>query len=407
MANDMDMDGLSAMRRKSGAGRPPPEIGAPTPARVLRNAVMQAGEDVAALVIVAGPPEEARITLEPMVEALGQYDLMAMVEGPEGRYGLATMDPGALSALIEIQTTGKVSTRVPDERLPTRTDAIMCADFIDRVFELLEEGAAEAELPLAHALTGYRYAFAFPEARAIPLTLENIAYRKFTVSLDLGRGAKKGNLVLYLPFDVSAKRAVSSAEGGAFSADLSAHVMGAEAQLSATLHRVEMSLAQVMNLTEGSLIPIPREALGRIAVEDIEGGVVTYGRLGMSGGHRAVRLGADDLAEMGDDMGASLGAAPKALPGGDGLGGVTIDASPAPDLGDMGGMGDLGDLGDLGDMAGDLADLGDLGGGGDDLPDLASMGDTSDLPELADLGDLGGGDLPDLADLGDLGSSDS
>ncbi len=365
----------SAMQRKAGAGRPPPEIGAPTAARILRTAIMQAGEDVAGLSIVAGQPDEMRTTLTPIVEGIGEHALMALIEGPEGRYGLILVDPDTLAALIEIQTTGRVVPRPATARPPTRTDAIMCADFIDRVLELLEDRTAEAEIDIAPALGGFRYALALSEARAIPMTLDDVPYRRFHVSLDLGRGAKQGTLDVILPFNAapSGAAAATNADPAGFTQALAEVVGEAEVLLRGTLHRLQMPLAEVAGLSVGSVIPIPREALGQVAIEDIDGRTVKHGRLGMSGGHRAIRIGAVAEAEPQMDAPARP-AKPAALPPDD----------PMPDLP---GLPDSGDVPDLGDVA----DLGALGEAGD-LPDLPVLPDLPDLPDLADLPEL-----PDLS----------
>ncbi|MEC7762811.1 MAG: FliM/FliN family flagellar motor switch protein [Pseudomonadota bacterium] len=371
----------SAMQRKAGAGRPPPEIGAPTAARILRTAIMQAGEDVAALTIVAGQPEEARTTLEPIVEGIAENVLMALIEGPEGRYGLVLVDPDTLAALIEMQTTGRVVARPAVARAPTRTDAIMCADFIDRVLELLETRAVEADIAIAPALAGFRYALALSEPRAIPMTLDDVPYRRFHIPLDLGRGAKQGTLDLILPFDAAPSAQVATATGdpAGFTEALAEAVSRTEAHLRGTLHRMDMTLSEVAALTVGSVIAIPREALGQVAIEDIEGRVVMNGRLGMAGGHRAIRVG---TAETGGEAGEALQRAPSpaALPVAETLGDLPSAPEPVAELAEIGDLPALGDLGDL--------------GGGDDL------GDLGELPDLPDLGDLG--DLPDLPDLADL-----
>lgn len=393
MARDMTTnDAPSAMQRKAGAGRPPPEIGAPTAAKILRGAIMQAGDDVVGLTIVAGAPDVGRSTIEPVVEAIPDNALMALIEGPGGRFGLMVLDADAVAALIEVQTTGRVVPRAADPRAPTRTDAIMCADFIDRVLELLDERAQEAELDLAPALTGYRYAVALAEKRAVTMTMDDIPYRRFTATLDLAGGAKQGVLTLVLPFRAAPGAGAAGDDPAAFSAALAEVVMETEAQVSATLHRFEMPLEAVAALTVGSLIPIPPEALGMVALEGVDGNEVMQGRLGMAGGQRAIRIGAAEAA----------GAAPAfaAPPPDIGMGvpeveALDMGATPPPQP-DAAGLADLGDLGDMGD----LADLGDLGGGANELPDLPDLPDIGDLPDLADLG--GSPDLPDLPDLSEF-----
>ncbi|GGD44116.1 hypothetical protein GCM10011358_29860 [Sinisalibacter lacisalsi] len=309
------------MRRKAGAGRPPPEIGQVTPEKALRAAVAQAAQDVAALVAVAGRVVEARVTLERAGEALPEQPLLALVEGPGGGFGLVVLDAQAVAALIEMQTTGRVVPRPAEPRAPTRTDAVMCADFIDRVLESLEQRVGEAGLDLAPALTGYRYAMALAEPRAVAMTLDDIAYRSFSVSVDFGHGAKTGQLQILLPQDPPGRgaRALGDAEG--FTEALQDRVMAAKAHLVARLARRRITLAELGALQVGSEITLPRAALSEVALEDLEGRVVARGRLGQALGHRALRLAAP--ADAGASMaGQGVAAAGLSLP--------VADTAPAP-----------------------------------------------------------------------------
>lgn len=387
-------DSFSVMQRKAGSGRPMPEIGAPTAAKILRTGLMQAGEDVAGLAIVANIPQESRVTLEAVVEDLDENALLAMVEGPEGAYGLVVLDPQAMAALIEIQTTGQVATRAVPPRRPTRTDAIMCADFIDRVLELVDSRAREAELDLAPALSGFRYVLALAEARAVSMTLADIAYRRFTVGLDLARGAKQGRIDIILPHEPHDQRAPGQPgqDPHVFTEALGTLVQGARAELNGTLHQVDMTISEVAGLTVGSVIPIPRAALDRVIVADINGNPVSHGRLGMQNGHRAIRVDMAATAPPSAPGAARLDAPPSAPGGGPGgapgkMPSGTIAADPGaggkPDLAAQTGIGDT--VGEMTD--GDLADLGDFAVPG-------RLGDPGGAPPV----DLG--DLPDLASLG-------
>jgi len=352
------------MRRKAGAGRPPPEIGQITPARALRAAVAQAAQDVAGLVAVAGHVEEARTTLGPIVEALPEQPLIGLTEGPENRFGLVLLDNQTVAALIEMQTTGRVVPRPAEARPPTRTDAILCADFIDRVLELVEGQLAEAGLPEAEQFAGFRYAMALSEPRAITMTLDNVAYRKLTLGIDFGHGAKNGEATLLVPFDPPGRRGRDRAGSAGFTAALRDRVLAAEAHLAATLARREMTLAQVMRLTVGTVIALPRDVLAAIEIEDLRGRVVARGRLGQADGHRAVRILADsETAEM-PPAGMAAQAAPLRLA----TAATPIAPDPLPALADSPGGGSFGSLGDAGFAPDDPG-----GDGSADLPDPATL----------------------------------
>ncbi|MEJ2036355.1 MAG: hypothetical protein P8X69_09970, partial [Maritimibacter sp.] len=185
-------------------------------------------QDMAELVAQVGNVEETRITLEPFIEALPDPCLLGLIEGPEGRFGMVILDAQSIAALIEIQTTGRVIERAAEARAPTRTDAVMCADFIDKMLELIEVNAAEAELEVAPAITGYRYAMALADTRAITMTLENMPYRRFEFSVDFALGAKSGVVQILMPFDPPGVKHDSSAKDAAFTGALQQQVMDAE-----------------------------------------------------------------------------------------------------------------------------------------------------------------------------------
>lgn len=294
----------SAMRRKAGLGRPPPEIGQLTPARALRAAVVQAAQEVAELAVVAGSVEESRLTLDALTQALPPHPLIGLVEGAEGRFGLVVLDPQAVAALIEIQTTGRVVPRPAEPRPPTRTDAIMCADFIDRTLEIVEARLVEAGGPGAPAFSGFRYAMALADERAIAITLDDMPYRIMKLPLDFVQGAKLGEILLALPF-YPPGQGMRGGDGGRFTEAMRARVLNAQACLSAVLARHSMTLAQVARLEVGSVIALPREALARVEIADLQGRVVAHGRLGQADGHRALRLLGPDEAP---------GSSPKTLP---------------------------------------------------------------------------------------------
>lgn len=368
------------MRRKAGAGRPPPEIGTLTAARAFRTALARAAQEVLGLAAVAGDVSEQRITLEPATENLPEAPLLALLEGPLGGFGLMVLDGQTVAALIEVQTTGRVVPRPAEARRPTRTDAVMCADFIDQVLMQLQAQLDEADLPVAPAFAEYRYAMALADTQAMGMTLEDLPYRQLSVMVDFGHGAKSGRIAVLLPFDPPSAQGAGG-DGTGFSEALRSQVLETRAHLSATLARHEMTLAEVTLLRPGSVIAVPLDALASVRIEDVDGHTIALGRLGQAEGHRAVRLLSEDAG-----TGSVVG-------GLDGPGAQHAPEVPAVDAGQGMGLGELGAI-----------------GGNDDLPDLAALGDLGDLGNLGDVGDFAGGaaapaaDLPEIDGLADLGS---
>lgn len=321
----------SVMRRKAGAGRPPAEFGAPTATRILQGAVAQAAQDLLALEAACAAVQERRSALAPFAGAIVEHALIALAEGPAGRFGLIVLDPQSLAALIEVQTTGRVAPRPATPRPPTPTDAIMCADFLDRILEELEQRAGAAELPLAPALQGFRYATLLADNREALLALEEMPYRVFDMAVEWGGGSKSGQISLVLPFDPPGQGGTARQQAAGFTEAIRAQVLGAEARLTAVLARREMTLAEISGLQVGSLVRLSAEVLGDVGLEDMLGQVVARGRLGQAAGMRALRLVAAADPAMKPAAGAAASAAAgAALPPPSAPGPTMIGTAPGP-----------------------------------------------------------------------------
>ena len=156
---------ISALRRKAGAGRPPPEPSALSPGSLLRKAVSRAAEDMHELVASVAGFGENRLGLTALLETLPDPALLMSMTDANGRRGLAVADVQVISALVEHLTTGRIVPGEAAPRRPTRTDAVICADLLDRLFEVYEENISI--LSESSLLSGYRYATPLLDPRMI------------------------------------------------------------------------------------------------------------------------------------------------------------------------------------------------------------------------------------------------
>ncbi|MCK8462854.1 FliM/FliN family flagellar motor switch protein [Aliiroseovarius sp. S1339] len=312
-----DPEKISAIRQKAGARRLPPEIAPVTAAGALGTALARAGEATAGLVITASDVAEDRTVLSALEGQISDHDLLALVEGPDSRFGMLVADPNLIAALIEMQTVGRVLPAPAQPRPATRTDATMCADFFDRVLEVLEAELTAAHPPVAPLISGYCFAVRLEDYRAASMVLPDIPYRRFQTTLDLGEGGKQGALSLLLPFAATGRNGQTTATPAtAGGSDTPGIVLGARAELHAVLHRVSMSLDEVTALAPGMTVIVPREALSTVALEDMKGQVLSTCRLGQAKGQRALRIG----TELPDDSMSSQAQ------------GLSHSADPAPAL---------------------------------------------------------------------------
>ena len=261
-----------------------------TPERALRESMQKAGEAKHGLALEVSEVEETVQHLEDLGNVMGDEPLIALLKARDGALGLFSLDAQLLAALAEIQITGSVSDREAEQRPSTNTDLALSKSFVDAVFEHLEVVlSAEGRGPWFY---GYRADKRIEAARKIGVRLEDGTYMMYRLSVALNEHGRVGQLMLALPSSVR-----QAGANGALAPDLAEweRAMGetvkdSSAVLRALLHRVQLPIQDVSALSVGHILPIPRQALDAVQLVDLEGGVVSKGKLGQAQGFRAVRL---------------------------------------------------------------------------------------------------------------------
>lgn len=376
----------TVLQRKAEAGRPRPDQFVMSAPKALRQALAKAAQDLMDMPLRVDELTETHMSLAELPEALEDRALLALLDGPKETLGLMVISPVLLAGLIEMQTLGRLGATEVASRRPTRTDAAMCADFIDTGLEEFEEFLTEMD-DITWA-GGYRYASCLEDPRPLPLILEETNYRVFRADIDLGTSGKRRGQLLFAvpavgrgpgprkptPADPVSEDAEGPDQAGTSAYDweerIEQTVMTAPVQLSAVLHRISMPIADVMALEPGAVLPVPAEMLERLQLEGVDGRQLSSGRLGQTQGYRAVRLSVGMEGE--DDRPAQTAPA---------LGEAALSgAPPFPEPEDQ-----PEPMSDLPQM--DMSIAAD-----DDLPDLS-------LPDTAE--PLGMGDLPPLPEAKD------
>lgn len=298
------------IRRKIAAQRAVKAEGGPGADRAWRIGLARAARDLMKLTLDVRHLTVERRSLAELAELVPDRALIAILDGPSEGLGAIAISQPILSGLIEAQTIGRI--RGPDHvpRKPTRTDGAMVVTLIDAALTGMEQALAE-EADLVWA-GGFRYASFLDDPRPLTLLLEDAPLRLLRAEVALAGGVRVGELLLALPAEGRGQRpAVSNAiappsadHGPVFSQALGERVNGAQVRVEAVLGRLTLSLAQVMALSEGMILPIQDAALDRISLEGLDGRHVADGKLGQNRGMRAVRL--IDKSAM-PEAGAALG----------------------------------------------------------------------------------------------------
>lgn len=222
------------------------------------------------------------LTREGFIQSFEPPILMLRLRAASGAIGLAGLCPQLRAALIEVQTTGKVTSRAPADRPATDADAAMCTGFIGDLFAQAHVGLEPDSK--AFWSTVFKPDGRFQGARALALALDDVPLAQVMLRFDLGSGARQGTLSLLIP---QAGKPVSKASAS-WRAAMKRAVDDAPVALSAVLHRQVLSLADVEGLRVGDTLTLPRTAAAAIMLEADETKVGPF-KLGQISGQKALR----------------------------------------------------------------------------------------------------------------------
>jgi flagellar motor switch protein FliM len=343
------------IRKKLAAQRVDRAEGGPGADRGWRVALARAAQDLLKLSLDVKSLSIERRSLAELAELIPERALIAILEGPQEGLGAIIVSQPILTAFIEAQTIGRLRSAEVVPRKPTRTDAAMVAEVIDHALAGLEEQLAE-EADLVWA-GGFRYASFLDDPRPLLLLLEDAPMKLMRAEVSLGGGLRQGPVLLAVPAEGRGSPPAEPTEDAppeshshVFSAMLAEKVMETQARVDAVLARVTMSLAEVMSLEVGAVLPLGDASLESIRLEGLDGAHVADGKLGQNRGLRAIRIGEAEGPKLatGEMQEAALG-----------------HAMPAMDLGSLGG----------GDFAQPMADF------GADFP-AAGLDQATDFPAM-------------------------
>lgn len=281
----------SVLHRKAQAAREEFDARGMSTAKALRIALARVADRSYGLPLVVKTVEQVTISQANVQEAVADGGLLALLDGGERRPGALCLDPQFVMALIEVQTTGEVKKTQAAARLVTRTDAAICAPFIDRLFEStlsqLEQASSTVEMET------YRFGDMVEDARTMALALDSPDYDVFRLSVDLGGGAKTGLMTVILPkaqtIEQDTRKGLLASRSSESSA-LGDVIRNAPVTLNAVLDRLEMPLKDACKLEVGMCFPISQGALSDAQLTSTGGHVAARVMLGQVNGFRAARL---------------------------------------------------------------------------------------------------------------------
>lgn len=133
----------AGLRRKAMIARHEQDARMMSPLRALRLAAEKAADESFSLVLSVQPIARSETDHAGLLEQIPDGVLLLLLDGPDGRVGVMTLDAALLAALIEMQTVGQVLARPLRDRPLTRTDAAMAAPLVDGVLLRISQHLAD------------------------------------------------------------------------------------------------------------------------------------------------------------------------------------------------------------------------------------------------------------------------
>ncbi|WP_157937589.1 FliM/FliN family flagellar motor switch protein [Oceaniglobus roseus] len=277
----------TVLQRKAGAARPAAPKAEMTVERAWRLALTRGLSAAIGLTLRFVGHATCEVAPAEIPELVEQGDLTLLLEGPWG-FGAAVLDVQLMAAITEVQTMGRVLGRAAVPRVPTPTDAALVADPLDRVLKEFE--ARASGLDGVATATGLRFATLAAGADAMALALRDEPHRLVECRMELDGSGREGRLRILLPPELEVPDALRSEDRRAWSEDLSQHLMKSHADLRAILARLRLPVEEVTALAPGDLLEIDPRALSQVELAGCTGAVMARGRLGQSGGMKAILL---------------------------------------------------------------------------------------------------------------------
>lgn len=289
------------LRRMVSPPPPAPEDVPITSSRAMRLAITRAADKTHNMVMNVGGLREETLSLEDTLAAQNPDHMLMAVIKEDAVIGIAALDTQLRSALIEVQTVGKVLAIHPEDRAPTNTDASMAEPLLAAILQHMEETTQRT--PLEGWGQGVVISGQIPSVRSAGLILPDLTYRVIRMSLDLAVADRVGELVFAMP---DAKGPVvtetQTIETEDWATRFQRTVNASSVRLDAQLHRFKLPLYVAEGLEVGQVLPLPGCQVSSLKLMARDGRMVATARLGQSGGMRAIRVEAATVPVM-EDLG--------------------------------------------------------------------------------------------------------
>lgn len=232
---------------------------------------------------------QTQLTLNSMLDAAPDPGLLVVIKAGS-HHGLLMLDGLLVNALVELMTGAADNSVYKQARLPTQIDMALCREFCDQILtefpgDFVNSGTKTALPKLFWASTEVK-------AAKLAFILKRCNYAVLSGQINFQDGIRGGQFALALPQDVwdGGQGIRANAVDPIWAADLAENVMVAPLTLRADLDVSRINLSKVLALKSGDILTFSEAGLSDIALTDGQGATVLRGRLGQSGGHKAIAV---------------------------------------------------------------------------------------------------------------------
>ena len=280
------MDGGHTQALKQKLRPAAPSAGQDGPRRAFRLALARAAEEFSGLQALVTGYQEHVLDLDEVLDRLDGAPVIYILAGPKETQGLVILDNDLQSAVLEHLTTGRVVPGEARPRTPTRVDTTLTGDFIATALRTItDETCAISGFP---DFSAFAFSHTLNDKRAAEMALENMPFRMFEATIDLEAGIRSGRLTFFLPLIRPGQGTILSV--GGWDRMWSEQVHRVEVKVEGILCRLKKSLNQVIELSPGQIVEIPRGRIENVALIGKDGRVIARAKLGRLGTHRALRI---------------------------------------------------------------------------------------------------------------------
>lgn len=270
-----------------------------TSSRAVRVAITRAADLAHGMAISVEGLQETVVGHDGLSDAIDSDWLMLALRRDGALVGLIAADQELRSAVIELQTTGRIAQAAGEERPATNTDAMLMTPLLATILKLLGETTQRTDLD--GWVTGVKVDTRVPSARSAGLSMADCDYRVIRLTVNLSEGDRQGAMALLLPAGAETKiEVINPAQTIPWNPGFQKAVSAAPACLTAELHKLSLPLSTVDNLQVGQLLPLPGCTIASVKLKDANGRTAAEARLGQFAGMRAVRLMRGYSIEMTD-----------------------------------------------------------------------------------------------------------